>query len=109
MEGALENSEMRESEEDRNRLAAFDYPQRSRNNDSNENSSWQRVWRGNPERGKKVWQELDILHTWEKLCVSFFFFFLLMGFKEIASLEILLLECLSFRLSFYLVCSIWNK
>lgn len=42
MEGALENSEMRESEEDRNRLAAFDYPQRSRNNDSNENSSWQR-------------------------------------------------------------------
>ena len=55
-EGSLENSEMREFEEDRSRLAAFCSPQRNRNNDSNENSSWRRDWRGNPGRGKKAWQ-----------------------------------------------------
>lgn len=74
MEDSLENSEMRESEEDRNRLAAFCYPQRNRNNDSYENSSWQRGWKGNSGRTKKTWQELGILPTWGKLCVSFFFF-----------------------------------
>lgn len=62
MEGVLENSKMRESEEGRSRLAAFYYPQRNRNNDSNENSSWQ-DWIGNPERRKNAWQELDIFPT----------------------------------------------
>lgn len=49
------------------------YPQRGMDNDSYENSSWQRDWTGNPERGKKTWQELGILPTWGKLCVLFFF------------------------------------
>ena len=109
-EGSLENSEMREFEEDRSRLAAFCSPQRNRNNDSNENSSWQRDWRGNPGRGKKAWQELGIFPTWGKLCVTFFFFFFLVGLKEImSSLEALLLEHLSLGLSLYLGCSMWNK
>lgn len=85
-EGSLENSEMREFEEDRSRLAAFCSSQRNRNNDSNENSSWQRDWRGNPGRGKKAWQELGIFPTWGKLCVTFFFFFLVV-LKEIMSLS----------------------
>lgn len=87
MEGSLANSEMREFEEDRSRLAAFCSPQRNRNNDSNENSSWQRDWRGNPGRGKKAWQELGIFPTWGKLCVTFFFFFFLVRLKEIMSLS----------------------
>lgn len=44
MEGTLENSQMRQCEEDRSRLAAFFYSQRNRNNDNNENS-WQRMER----------------------------------------------------------------
>ena len=87
MEGSLENSEMREFEEDISRLAAFCSPQRNRNNDSNENSSWQRDWRGNPGRGKKSWQEHGIFPTWGKLCVTFFFFFFLLRLKEIMSLS----------------------
>ena len=38
MEGSLANSEMREFEEDRSRLAAFCSPQRNRNNDDIEDA-----------------------------------------------------------------------
>lgn len=60
-------------------------------------------------------RKVGLAGTWhftylgKKFCVIFFFLFLVRH-KEIISLSgDLLLECLSLGLSFYLVCSVWNK
>lgn len=80
---------MRESEEDRSRLAAFFYSQRNRNNDSNENSSWQRDGEATQREGRRLGRNLTFYLPGESfVCLSvFLFFLLLMGLKEIISLS----------------------
>lgn len=73
----LDGGDFREQSDDsdregQSRLAGSTlYPQRNRNDDSNENSSRQRAWEDDPERGREVGRRLALYLPGEKLACHF--------------------------------------
>lgn len=85
MEGSLENSEMREFEEDRSRLAAFCSLRETEIMMTMRTAAGRGDWKGNPGRGRRLGRNLAFFPMRKALCDILFFF--LLRLKEIIGLS----------------------